>query len=143
MDLCKSHNSTKAMLCVFWGVMGGDQHQLCSIKLVETKRPPTPNDAPKSISIPNLFISPPMHLLLLTPSLNYFSTKSHQQTNGHFVLYMYIITPSHELKLKPLSLNPKPSNKYQIQTHSSLQETTTHLHTHTLLKTILAISHYP
>jgi hypothetical protein len=56
---------------------------------------------------------------------------------------MYIITPSHELKLKPLSLNPKPSNKYQIQTHSSLQETTTHLHTHTLLKTILAISHYP
>jgi len=142
MDLCKSHNSTKAMLCVFVGSYGWGPTSALQYKIGGNKEATNTNDAPKSISIPNLFISPPMHLLLLTPSLNYFSTKSHQQTNGHFVLYMYI-TPSHELKLKPLSLNPKPTNKYQIQTHSSLQETTTHLHTHTLLKTILAISHYP
>lgn len=143
MELCKSHNSTKAMLCVFWGVMGGDQHQLCSIKLVETKRPPTPM----------MPLNPyPFLIFLSLPLCTCFSSHTFTQllfhkitptTNGHFVLYMYIITPSHELKLKPLSLNPKPSNKYQIQTHSSLQETTTHLHTHTLLKTILAISHYP
>jgi hypothetical protein len=131
------------MLCVFVGSYGWGPTSALQYKIGGNKEATNTNDAPKSISIPNLFISPPCTCFSSHTFTQLLFHKITPTTNGHFVLYMYIITPSHELKLKPLSLNPKPSNKYQIQTHSSLQETTTHLHTHTLLKTILAISHYP
>ncbi len=88
------------MFVFFLGVMGGDQHQFCSIKLVETKRPPTPMMPPNPsqyILIPLLYLSP--HALASSHTFTQLLFhKTTPTTNGHFVLYMYITPPSHQLK---------------------------------------------